>query len=130
MLIPNYQPSIPMKKPRSASLRPNVLDRLSYHCQQSLFCRWGSRATLAMGQVQVVNVEKLDYWFPQQMGPGKGHFHARPLQRYDPAYTLLRRTRNIADGLAISGISCEQHAPVAVSLVIVVKLEITALFNV
>lgn len=119
-----------MKKPRSASGGPNVLDRPSYHCQQSLFSRWGSRATFAMGQVQVVDVEKLDYWFPQQMGSGKGHFYARTLQRHDPAHTLLRRTRNIADGLAISGISCEQHAHVAVSLVIVVKLEITVLFDV
>lgn len=55
-------------------------------------CRSGQRRALAMGQVQVVDVEELGHWFPQQMGPSEGYIHARYLQRHDPADAILCRT--------------------------------------
>lgn len=55
------------------------------------FYRSGQRRALAMGQVQVVDVEELGHWFPQQMGPAQGYLHAHYLQRHDPADAILCR---------------------------------------
>ena len=57
---------------------------------------------LALGQVQVVDVEELDDRLPQQMGPPEGHLHAHHLQHHDPADAVLHRTRERAHGHDLS----------------------------